>query len=93
MSHGHMPDGMPHGLGNGWKDIFNSMGNITDPGSEFFVGKNSYVQPFEKHLNIEYANYIGSETSPPCRHGVKWIVSYCPHGLVVTSEQVNHISS
>ena len=78
-------------LGDGWNNIFSAVAEITEPGSMKFLDKNAYVKPFEEHLKVEYANYIGSETSPPCRHGVRWIVSYCPHGLAATPFQVNYI--
>ena len=77
-------------LGNGWNNIFSAVAEITEPGSMKLLDKNAYVKPFEEHLKVEYANYIGSETSPPCRHGVRWIVSYCPHGLGATAFQVKY---
>ena len=65
------------------------MQNVTNPGESILIEKDTYLKMFQKHLNIEYANYIGSETSPPCRSNVRWIVSYCPHCLFVSPEQVN----
>ena len=75
-------------LGNGWNNIFSAVADITEPGSMKLLEKDAYVMPFKEHLKMEYADYIGSETSPPCRHGVRWIVSYCPHGLGATAFQV-----
>ena len=92
LSHGMSHDeGMMtnHGMDNGWNNIFNKLQNMTEPGTQLLLGKEAYLKLFGQHLNVKYADYIGSETSPPCRHGIRWIVSYCPHGLTVTEEQVN----
>ena len=73
---------------NGWNKIFDYMENITEPHEFALLPKDQYLHTFSHHLNKKYADYMGSETSPPCRHNVRWIVSYCPHGFSVTPDQV-----
>ena len=73
---------------NAWNQIYDHMDNITDPFEFALLPNDRYLSNFPGHLNIKYADYIGSETSPPCRHNIRWIVSYCSHGFSVTMDQV-----
>jgi len=78
-------------LNHGWDNIFNSMENITEPYEFALLPKDSYLEPFENNLERKYADYIGSETFPPCRHNIRWIVSYCPHHFTVTADQIHKL--
>ena len=73
---------------NAWNQIYDHMDNITDPYEFALLPNDRYLSNFPGHLTIKYADYIGSETSPPCRHNIRWIVSYCSHGFSVTMDQV-----
>ena len=79
---------MSHMKESAWDKIFDSMENITEPYDFTLLPKDQYLDNFQHHLNVKYADYIGSQTSPPCRHNVRWIVSYCPHGFTVSTDQV-----
>ena len=76
---------------NAWNKIYDHMDNVTEPYEFALLPKDRYLSHLPDHLNMKYADYIGSETSPPCRHNIRWIVSYCPHGFSVTMDQVSAI--
>lgn len=85
-------------LDDAWFSIFNAMENVTIPSDgEVIIDKNTYLKTFKTRLGntqlkpTTFASYIGSETSPPCRHGVKWIVA--KNFPKVTANQIQQLQT
>ena len=76
-------------LGDEWLSIFNATQNIETPNEVgVTIDADSYFKTFESYLGSEFAAYIGSETSPPCNPGVKWLIA--KNSRKITANQVNY---
>ena len=75
-------------LGDEWLNIFNATQNIETPNEVgVTVDADSYFKTFQSYLGNELAAYIGSQTSPPCNAGVKWMVAKTSRKIM--AKQVN----
>ena len=57
------------------------------------VGPSRFLQNIEKKIGVEFTSYQGSQTVPPCKPGLNWVIAKNPLKIQLSQVGLNCFNS